>query len=66
MVTHAINVARLLIPIPLDCSERFAEGWAIADRAIATGGCLDSKRREAWDEQKQAGFLAREAALGQG
>lgn len=62
MVPRPSKVARLLVPIPQDCTERFAEGWAVADRAIATGNALDASDFNAWDEDKQAGFQAREAA----
>jgi hypothetical protein len=62
MVPIPAKVARLLIPIPQDCSERFAEGWAVADRAIAMGIALEPSELSSWDEEKQAGYLAREAA----
>jgi hypothetical protein len=62
MVPIPAKVARLLIPIPQDCSERFAEGWAVADRVIAMGIALEASELSAWDEEKQAGYLAREAA----
>lgn len=63
MVPIPAKAARLLIPIPQNCSERFAEGWAVADRAIAMGSTLDAAEFSSWDEEKQAGYLAREAAV---
>lgn len=63
MVPSPSKVARLLLPIPQDCTECFAEGWAVADRAIAMGRSVNTVEFSSWDEDKQAGFLAREAAM---
>ncbi len=63
MVPRPSKVARLLVPIPQDCTERFAEGWAVADRAIAMGHAQDAAEFSSWDEEKQAGFSARKAAV---
>lgn len=53
---------RLGLPIPVDCSVRFSEGWALADATISRGDQLLSPSTQGWDEEKVLGYEARARA----
>jgi hypothetical protein len=52
----------LIMPIPEDCSERYAAGWAYADWHISKGGSLSADAPGEWDEEKVVGFWDRLSA----
>lgn len=55
----AMPCTRLIKPVPDDCSDRYAAGWAYADGVIASGGGLDAEAPSDWHEDKAKGFADR-------
>lgn len=49
----------LTLPVPDDCSDRYAAGWAYADWFVAKGGNLNAEAPLEWHEEKVNGFLDR-------
>ncbi len=47
------------MPIPDDCSDRYAAGWAYADWFIIKGGNLNADAPGDWQEGKAVGFWDR-------
>lgn len=63
MTTTSTPTARLLTqPVPDDCSDRYAAGWAYADWHISKGGSLDADAPGDWHEEKVNGFWDRLAS----
>lgn len=57
MALPPIPVARHLTRLlPTDCSDRYASGWAVADRLISEGEGLLATAPGDWDEEKISGF----------
>lgn len=52
----------LLLPIPENCSDLYAAGWASADHHISVGGDLKAETPSGWDEERVNGFWDRLAA----
>lgn len=49
----------LTLPVPDDCSDRYAAGWAYADWFVAKGGNLNADAPPEWHEEKVNGFWDR-------
>lgn len=55
-----INASRpLTLPIPEDCSDHYASGWAYADWFVSDGGDLNADAPAEWHEEKAVGFWDR-------
>lgn len=50
---------KLTIPVPEDCSDRYASGWSYADWYLARGGDPDADSPDGWHEEKYAGWWDR-------
>ncbi|MCY1464767.1 hypothetical protein D9M71_828340 [compost metagenome] len=59
---HAAASRQLTMPVPDDCSDRYASGWAYADGYISNGGNLTADAPGDWHEEKAEGFWDRLAA----
>lgn len=57
--TTTTQTKALLVPIPENCSDRYASGWAYADWFISTGGSLDADAPPEWHDEKVNGFWDR-------
>lgn len=55
--TQALH--KLTMPVPDDCSDRYASGWAYVDWQISKGGSLDAEAPGSWHEEKVNGFWDR-------
>lgn len=53
---------QLTMPVPEDCTDRYASGWAYADWHISKGGSLHAEAPGNWNEEKVNGFWDRLAA----
>lgn len=50
----------LAMPIPEDCSDSYASGWAVADAHVSKGGNLDADAPAGWSEEARVnGFWDR-------
>jgi len=52
----------LLMPIPDNCSDLYAAGWANADNHISIGGDLNAETPNGWDDERVNGFWDRLSA----
>ncbi len=53
----------LAMPIPGDCTDSYAAGWAVADAHVAGGGDLNADAPSGWnDEARVNGFWDRLSA----
>ncbi|HGM8089294.1 TPA: hypothetical protein ACKP9S_005703 [Pseudomonas aeruginosa] len=59
VIPPAMPGTRLLKPVPDDCSDRYAAGWAFADGVIASGGDLNAEAPHEWHEEKTQGYVDR-------
>jgi hypothetical protein len=59
MTSLVKSTVRLIKPIPPDCSERYAEGWAYADGVIASGKHPTAPNSDKWPHEKEQGFTDR-------
>ena len=50
---------QLTMPVPEECSDRYASGWAYADLHINKGGNLHADAPGIWHEEKVNGFWDR-------
>ncbi|MGI0649483.1 hypothetical protein ACRCPS_31185 [Pseudomonas aeruginosa] len=50
---------QLTKPVPDNCSDRYASGWAYADWYISKGGNLNADAPGNWHEEKVNGFWDR-------
>ena len=57
--TNAAATRQLPMPVPDNCSDRYAAGWAYADWYISNGGNLDADAPGEWHEEKAVGFWDR-------
>ncbi|MDY1103268.1 hypothetical protein [Pseudomonas aeruginosa] len=60
-MTATISAAtrQLTKPVPDNCSDRYASGWAYADWYICKGGNLDADAPCDWHQEKAVGFWDR-------
>lgn len=47
------------LPVPADCTERYADGWLYADWFLSKGGSPDADSPDGWHEEKYSGWWAR-------
>nr|WP_142990342.1 hypothetical protein [Pseudomonas aeruginosa] len=60
MTTQNATSNRILtMPVPDDCTDRYASGWAYADWHISKGGNLNADAPADWHEEKVNGFWDR-------
>ena len=57
--TNAVHTRQLTKPVPENCSERYASGWAYADWFISKDGDLNADAPGEWHEEKAVGFWDR-------
>lgn len=50
---------RLSMPVPEQCSDHYAAGWAYADWFVSRDGDLDADAPAGWHEEKAVGFWDR-------
>ncbi|GLE84023.1 hypothetical protein VNPA120661_43430 [Pseudomonas aeruginosa] len=59
IATNSATTRQLTKPVPDNCSDRYASGWAYADWHISKGGNLDADAPGNWHEEKANGFWDR-------
>lgn len=57
--TSTAVTRQLTKPIPENCSDRYASGWAYADWHISKGGSLHAEAPDNWNEDQVNGFWDR-------
>ncbi|WP_147480884.1 hypothetical protein [Pseudomonas amygdali] len=59
MTQTTTQTKALLMPIPENCSDLYAAGWAYADHHISAGGSLNAESPGGWNEERVNGFWDR-------
>lgn len=62
MTQTTTQTKALLLPIPENCSDLYAAGWAYADHHVSIGGDLNAESPGGWGEERVGGFWDRLAA----
>lgn len=56
---QAVSIGPLAMPVPDDCSDQYAAGWAAGDSHVRGGGNLLADAAPSWSDEKANGFWDR-------